>query len=99
MGNFRLFFSDWNKDSKIQIDGVNFKLLQEEQYYPFGLAHEGPFYPQQPVVNPYQYNGKEWNEEFGLGWLDFGHRWYDAAIGRFTGVDPIAEEFAHLSPF
>ena len=39
------------------------------------------------------------NEEFGLGWNDYGARWYDASIGRFTTIDPLAEEFANWSPF
>jgi len=30
---------------------------------------------------------------------DYGARWYDPAVGRFTGVDPIADEFPHLSVY
>lgn len=29
--------------------------------------------------NQYRYNGKELNEDFGLGWYDYGARWYDPA--------------------
>jgi len=29
----------------------------------------------------------------------YGFRYYDPAIGRFTGVDPIADEFPHLSVY
>jgi RHS repeat-associated protein len=47
----------------------------------------------------YLYNGKEWNNEGGLGWLDYGFRWYDPAVGRFPSVDPLADRFAHVSPF
>ena len=47
--------------------------------------------------NRYRYNGKELNEELGL--YDYGARWYDPAVGRFTGVDPIADHFPHASTY
>ena len=47
----------------------------------------------------YGYNGKEWNDDFGLGWNDYGSRWYDPAIGRFPSVDPIIEKFPHATPY
>ena len=31
--------------------------------------------------------------------MDYGARWYDGAIGRFTTVDPLAETFSFQSPF
>ncbi len=49
--------------------------------------------------NRFQYNGKELEKDAGIGLSDYGARWYDASIGRFTGVDPIADEFAWVSPF
>jgi RHS repeat-associated protein len=51
-----------------------------------------------PKMN-YRYNGKEYNFAGGLGWLDYGARWFDPVIGRFNCVDPIAEDFAHVSTF
>jgi RHS repeat-associated protein len=47
----------------------------------------------------YLYNGKEWNNEGGLGWLDYGFRWYDPAVGRFPSVDPLAAKYAAISPY
>jgi len=47
--------------------------------------------------NRYQYNGKELEQVANL--LDYGWRWYDPVVGRFTGVDPIANQFPHVSPF
>ena len=45
------------------------------------------------------YNGKELNEELGLNWYAYGFRMYDPSIGRFPSVDPIADNFAFVSPF
>ncbi|MBK7409779.1 MAG: hypothetical protein IPJ40_18070 [Saprospirales bacterium] len=47
----------------------------------------------------YLYNGKEWNEDLGLKWYDYGARWYDPTIGRWNGVDPLADKYAAWSPY
>jgi RHS repeat-associated protein len=54
-----------------------------------------------PVLseNQYQYNGKELNADFGLDLYDYGARWYDASVGRWHGVDPLAEAFIVHSPY
>ena len=49
--------------------------------------------------NDYAYNGKEFNEDFGLNLSDYGARWYDAALGRWGAVDPLAEKYSGLTPY
>jgi RHS repeat-associated protein len=49
--------------------------------------------------NKYQYNGKELNEDFGLNWSDYGARWYDAAVGRWNGIDNAANSYSNYSPY
>lgn len=45
----------------------------------------------------YRYNGKELQEDLGL--YDYGARWYDPAIARWTSVDPLAEIYSFSSPY
>ena len=45
----------------------------------------------------YTYNGKEMNDD--LGWLDYGARFYDPSIARFTQVDPLASSFSDQSTY
>jgi RHS repeat-associated protein len=49
--------------------------------------------------NLYQDNGKELNNDFGLGWNDYGARWYDASVGRFPGIDPLCDTFNFVTPY
>ena len=46
-----------------------------------------------------QYNGKELEKDMGINLYDYGARWYDAAVGRWTSVDPLAEKYAGWSTY
>ena len=50
-------------------------------------------------TQPYLYNGKEFEETHGLNIYDFGFRGYYALTGRFTTIDPLAEQTPWQSPY
>jgi RHS repeat-associated protein len=66
------------------------QIIDENNYYPFGLKQDDYYYP--PTSNNYKYNGKELQEEFSLNMTSMDYRQYDNALGRFNIIDPLAEE-------
>ena len=91
------------------------KILEENHYYPFGLKHKNynmdiRTYDRNnlgqiilPLVGDmsykYKYNGKEWQDELGLNFYDYGARNYDAALGRWMNIDPLAEKYYGINPY
>ena len=67
---------------------------ETNHYYPFGgvFASAGS-------IQPYKYNGKEFDNKKGLNWYDYGARHYDAALGRFTTNGRFAEKYYSMSPY
>jgi RHS repeat-associated protein len=78
-------------------NGSSIEVLEENNYYPFGLKHEG-YNP--TAGNPayqYKYNGKELQAETGM--YDYGARFYMPDIGRWGVVDPLAEKYRRHSTY
>jgi RHS repeat-associated protein len=72
--------------------------VQENHYDPWGLNLVGI----ERAGNPdhkFQYNGKEKQEELGLNWMDYGARMYDAQLGRWRAVDPLADLAPGWTPY
>ena len=98
LGNSRVTFLGTNLGGAVDV-------VQTTHYYPFGLVlsqtnnNSAPDY----AKNKYLYNGKELQDDrlngafFGL--LDYGARFYDPQIGRFTGLDPLANKFVWITPY
>ena len=81
----------------------NKELVSASSYYPFGLEMAAQAY-QSGTPNPYRYNGKELQAFLqvagrSLGWYDYGVRFYEPEIGRWTTVDPVAEWHFNQDPY
>ncbi|RYD93588.1 MAG: hypothetical protein EOP54_18935, partial [Sphingobacteriales bacterium] len=67
-------------------------LLEEKHYYPYGLPIQGwGNVATGALPNRQRYQGNEYREEAGLNWMDFHNRQYDPQLGRFLGVDALAD--------
>jgi RHS repeat-associated protein len=101
LGNVRLSYGDGNNDGIVN----NADIVEENNYYPFGLKHKG-YNSVVTSTNPgqkYKYNGKELQDDdilgFKLNVYDYGARNYDPALGRWMSIDPLAEISRRYSPY
>lgn len=82
-----------NNRMVVRADGT---VEQVTHYYPYGgLTGESTGGDTQP----YKFNGKELDRTNGLDWYDYGARHMDAALGRFTTMDPLCEKYYGISPY
>ena len=92
-GKYHYYLKDHQGNNRVVI-ASNGTVEEVNHYYPFGgvFASSGD-------VQPYKYNGKELDRKGGLDWYDYGARHYDAALGRFLTVDPMAQKYWQWSPY
>jgi RHS repeat-associated protein len=90
LGNTRVMFDETGE------------VLQDQSYYPFGMSMGEALtfdMPSSLPDNKYLYNGKELQDDFDLGWYDYGARFYDLQLARFHAIDKLSEKYYSWSPF
>ncbi|WP_374173550.1 DUF6443 domain-containing protein [Flavobacterium tructae] len=100
LGNIRVSYGDANSNGTIESS----EIIEENNYYPFGLKHGGYNYVTSlgkgnETAQKYKYNGKELQDELQLNVYDYGARNYDPALGRWMSIDPLAEKSRRFNPF
>ncbi|WP_166923989.1 DUF6443 domain-containing protein [Flavobacterium poyangense] len=85
LGNIRLSYQDKDNNGTVNTS----EIVQENNYYPFGLLHKGYNATVNGVDNKYKYNGKELQDELGLNMYAMDMRQYDPTIARWIVQDPI----------
>jgi RHS repeat-associated protein len=104
LGNVRVTYTDDGSGTPY--------VVEESNYYPFGLKHKGYNEPEQNMKDwgniltmesslnhKYKYNGKEFQDELGLNMYDYGARLYDPARAGWMNIDPLAEQYRRWSPY
>jgi RHS repeat-associated protein len=93
-----VYFDDF---SIVHIRNTNaLQVVQTMDYYPFGLAINATAYQKQTSIdNNHLYNGKELQDEYALGWIDYGARMYMSDIARWGVVDPLSSIEPSWSPY
>ena len=82
--------------TRVVLDKVG-SVLERYNYYPYGEIV--PVSVASSGNTDYLYTGKESQQSlFGINWYDSGAR-FQTTDGIFTGIDPLAEKYYHLSPY
>lgn len=87
-------FSDLDKNGYISTDAQNNELLQENDYYPFGLKHAVSAHMDN--TNKYTYNQKEMHDLGNFDMYYYYARFFDPAIARWHNADPANQ---YLKPY
>jgi RHS repeat-associated protein len=88
LGNVRASFDN-------QGTGGTVRIVQENNYYAFGLSQ---LYYDNSNGNRYLYNKKEQQLDL-TNQYDYGARFYDPVIARWSTMDPLAEVSHYSSPY
>ncbi len=92
LGNTRLSYT---KDTTTG----SLKILEESNYYPFGLKHNSYNVDNYQPDYKYKYNGKELQDELGLNMTAMDYRQYDNTLGRFNSIDVLSELAYSITPY
>ncbi len=89
--SYYYYLKDHQGNNRVVINSSG-SVVETNHYYPFGglFAANGS-------VQDYKYNGKELDNR--TKWYDYGARHYDATLGRWHVVDPLAEKMGAWSPY
>ncbi|WP_255498806.1 RHS repeat domain-containing protein [Dysgonomonas sp. ZJ709] len=94
-GVYYFFLTDHLGNNRV-VANAGGTVVQKSHYYPFGMAFaESTDLEKQP----YNYNGKELEQEHQLNMYDYHARQMEPTTGRFMSVDPLEEKYYSISPY
>jgi RHS repeat-associated protein len=95
LGNVRLSYAK-NASGALEI-------IEENNYFPFGMKHGGynnvVSSSGNSIAQKFKFNGQETLDNFDLTITEMDFRQYDHALGRFFGIDALAESSVNLTPY
>ncbi|WP_062061805.1 M91 family zinc metallopeptidase [Aquimarina longa] len=99
LGNIRLSYKDANKDGSI----TQSEIVEEKNYYPYGLEHKGYNNTVSAHGNSTAqkkgFANEELEEELDKNTIAYQWRDYDPAIARFNKIDRFSEKYENLTPY
>ncbi len=91
----RYFISDHLGSTRL-VASANGTVSEQNDYMPYGDRHANSALA--ASTNPYLYNGKESQKDFGINYIDSEAR-FQRLDGAFNSIDPLSEENYWVSPY
>lgn len=89
--------NNWVYFDDLKVAHTKTNVIQYNEYYPYGLQTSNSW-TRANNKNNFLYNeGSELNQT--NGWYETFFRGYDPALGRFMQVDPLATQYASITPY
>ena len=97
MDGCHLYVQDYQGNNRMVVNAYTDEVEQINHYYPYGALMAD--ISTNPNEQKYKYGEKELDRKFGLDLYDFEARQQDPLVGRFTSIDPLAEDAPQASPY
>ena len=91
----RYFIADHLGSTRL-VASANGTVSEQNDYMPYGERHSNSALA--ASTNPYLYNGKESQKDFGINYIDSEAR-FQRLDGAFNSIDPLSEKYYHISPY
>jgi len=93
----------WFDDIRVKRAGPS-EIVEESNYYPFGLKHKGYNTITSSIGNSIgqkykTFQGQEFTDNLGLNIHEWKYRFSDPSIGRFWQIDPLAQDYTYNSTY
>ena len=95
-------FNYYNKDhlgNNREVVNAAGTVQQITNYYPFGATYFDDSAVKASDYQPYKYNGKEFDNMYGLNTYDYGARQHYPVLARWDRIDPLCEKYYGVSPY
>ncbi|HLN52739.1 MAG TPA: DUF6443 domain-containing protein [Lentimicrobium sp.] len=101
VSNAKYFLKDHLGNIRVTYQIVNglAKVIKTDSYYPFGMDIKDLCKTNNETkdIPKKKYISKDFNQEFGIDYYDFGARAYDPILCRWNSIDPFGEEYYNVS--
>lgn len=94
--NVRITYADDDNSGSVNSSEIR----REQNYYPFGLEHQGYNSYKYGVENNLKtYQSQEFTADLDLNTHEWKFRMSDPSLGRFWQIDPLAEDYTYNSTY